>query len=385
MHIPYLSKTLLFSTSLLLLTACGGGGSSNTAPKATAQSLTFNEDTSNNSITLAGTDADGDALTYEIVTSPTHGSLSGTAPNLTYTPTANYFGNDSFSFTVNDGTVDSSPAIVSITVNDVVEPDVTAPIISLNGESNISMYVDQNYIELNATATDAVEGNVTSSIVITGAVDVTRLGVNTLTYTATDSAGNEANVTRTVNVLSILKKTGQTKSYDTDGNEVADGSLKDDGFYQKGTTPSYTRDNTNETVLDNLTGLMWQDDLAVASVTKQWLTDANYNTCSNDKTDPACFDTTGDTAATYCSELVMGGHEDWRLPTSVELEGIVNYGVRNPAIDSTFQNTASSYYWSSSSFVGNENGAWIVDFNYGNVNGDYKDYDGYVRCVRVGQ
>lgn len=42
-------------------------------------------------------------------------------PNLTYSPTANYFGSDSFSFTVNDGTVDSESVMVSITVTDVAE------------------------------------------------------------------------------------------------------------------------------------------------------------------------------------------------------------------------------------------------------------------------
>jgi len=189
------------------------------------------------------------------------------------------------------------------------------------------------------------------------------LGENNISYTATDSAGNEANATRTVNVLSILKKTGQTKSYDEGGNEVADGTQRDDGYYQKGTTASYTRDDVNEVVTDNLTGLMWQDDDAVASVTKQWLTSDNYTTCSNDTTDPACLDTTGDTATTYCTDLVMGGYEDWRLPTSVELEGIVDYGRSNPAIDSTFQNTSSSYYWSSTSAVGDEYYAWIVDFD----------------------
>ena len=182
------------------------------------------------------------------------------------------------------------------------------------------------------------------------------------------------------------KKTGQTISYDQGGNIVADGSLKDDGYYKKGTTPSYTRDDENETVLDNIRGLMWQDDASVASVTKQWLSDANYVTCYTDTTDLACFDTTGDTATTYCSDLVMGGFEDWRLPRSVELEGIVNYGVSNQAIDSIFQNTASDFYWTSTSFVGVEDSAWIVNFINGDVNGNGgKGNNNYVRCVRDGQ
>ena len=69
------------------------------------------------SITLTGSDVDGDALTSAIVSSPSHGSLSGTPPNVTYTPATDYTGGDSFTFKVNDGRVDSAPAIVSVTVS----------------------------------------------------------------------------------------------------------------------------------------------------------------------------------------------------------------------------------------------------------------------------
>ena len=55
---------------------------------------------------------------------PAHGTLSGTAPNLTYTPAANYNGADSFTFKVNDGTVDSAAATVSITVTAVNDAPV---------------------------------------------------------------------------------------------------------------------------------------------------------------------------------------------------------------------------------------------------------------------
>ncbi|MCE9608611.1 MAG: DUF6288 domain-containing protein [Chthoniobacter sp.] len=67
-------------------------------------------------ITLAATDADGDPLTYAIVASPLHGTLSGPVPNVTYTPAANYSGSDSFTFKVNDGTIDSPAATVSVNV-----------------------------------------------------------------------------------------------------------------------------------------------------------------------------------------------------------------------------------------------------------------------------
>ena len=73
-------------------------------------------------IVLTASDDDGDSLTYSILDGPDHGTLTGTAPNLTYTPHLDYNGPDSFTFTANDGTDDSNVATVSITlapVNDV--------------------------------------------------------------------------------------------------------------------------------------------------------------------------------------------------------------------------------------------------------------------------
>lgn len=95
----------------------------NSAPVATGQSVTIAEDTAG-PITLAGTDADADALSYSVVSGPTHGTLSGMAPNLTYTPAANYHGADSFTFQVNDGTVDSAVTTVAVTVTAVNDTPV---------------------------------------------------------------------------------------------------------------------------------------------------------------------------------------------------------------------------------------------------------------------
>ena len=73
-------------------------------------------------ITLLGSDADDDPLTFTIVTNPAHGSLAGTAPNLTYTPVANYLGADSFAFKVGDGQVESFLATITIQVTNVITP-----------------------------------------------------------------------------------------------------------------------------------------------------------------------------------------------------------------------------------------------------------------------
>ncbi len=74
-------------------------------------------------VTLSATDADGDALAFSIVSAPSHGTLSGTLPNLTYS-SSGYAGPDSFSFKVNDGLADSNTATVSINVTN------TAPVAS---------------------------------------------------------------------------------------------------------------------------------------------------------------------------------------------------------------------------------------------------------------
>lgn len=98
----------------------------NHAPTSSTQSVTLIEDTPKN-ITLAATDADGDALAYSIVSQPSNGVLSGVAPNFVYTPNANFNGNDSLTFKANDGIVDSNTATVSITVTPVNDAPVATP------------------------------------------------------------------------------------------------------------------------------------------------------------------------------------------------------------------------------------------------------------------
>jgi hypothetical protein len=88
----------------------------NDAPVADPQSVTTRQSVPVE-ITLSGSDIDGDALTYGLTTPPDHGTLSGTVPDLIYTPEPGYAGVDSFSFLVNDGELDSAVAMVSIAVN----------------------------------------------------------------------------------------------------------------------------------------------------------------------------------------------------------------------------------------------------------------------------
>jgi VCBS repeat-containing protein len=93
----------------------------NDAPLADDQALTTEEDTPKATI-LSAYDEENDPLTYSVIDEPRHGTLSGVAPNVLYTPQAGYYGVDSFTFRVNDGTADSNLATISITVNEDSSP-----------------------------------------------------------------------------------------------------------------------------------------------------------------------------------------------------------------------------------------------------------------------
>jgi hypothetical protein len=67
-------------------------------------------------VVLSATDSDGDALSFRLLTNPTHGTVSGANPNLTYTPEIGFSGTDAFTFAANDGRDDSTAASLSVMV-----------------------------------------------------------------------------------------------------------------------------------------------------------------------------------------------------------------------------------------------------------------------------
>jgi len=72
-------------------------------------------------ITLTGCDPDDDPLMFYFQDLPANGNLSGTAPNVTYTPCSGFTGSDSFTFVVNDGYDVSAPGTVTIIVEEEKE------------------------------------------------------------------------------------------------------------------------------------------------------------------------------------------------------------------------------------------------------------------------
>jgi hypothetical protein len=101
---------------------------------------------------------------------------------------------------------------VTRTINVV---DVQAPVITLNGSNPTNIYVGSTYTDAGATAVDDVDGNVTSRIIVTGAVNPSVAGTYIITYTVKDNANNTATLTRTVNVIDNI---APTVVFGTNGN-----------------------------------------------------------------------------------------------------------------------------------------------------------------------
>ena len=119
----------------------------NDAPTSNDDSYNTQEDTEV-LITLTGNDIDGDSLSFNLLSTPSHGSLeilSGSQMN--YIPDENYVGNDSFTFKANDGQEDSNIATINITINGVND----TPILDAIGDKTVD---ELDTLSFTATATD---------------------------------------------------------------------------------------------------------------------------------------------------------------------------------------------------------------------------------------
>ncbi|MEO7717704.1 MAG: Ig-like domain-containing protein [Capsulimonas sp.] len=191
------------------------------APTANSQSVSTLEDTAK-AITLTGSDPNTPAkpLTYSVATNPAHGTLSGTAPNLTYTPNAGYFGPDSFTFTVNNGSLTSTPATVSITVTRVNH----IPTIGAIGDQNVAENSGSHSVNLSAISAGVGDGDQT--ITVTATSDNPSLIPNpTVTYTSPNSIGSlsftpAANAFGTANITVTVKDNGGTANGGVDTKTV---------------------------------------------------------------------------------------------------------------------------------------------------------------------
>ncbi|MEY2569744.1 MAG: hypothetical protein QOE63_94, partial [Acidimicrobiaceae bacterium] len=153
----------------------------NDAPTATDQSgLSTNEDTSL-PVTLAGTDPEGDSLTFtHDSASAFGGTITGAGSSVTYAPAADYCGPDSFNFQVDDGNGGTDTGSVSITVNCVND----APVVDLNGTGTAGFDTTASFTE------DSPAVNVAPTTDLTD-VDDTNLEAATITLTNHPNGASE--------------------------------------------------------------------------------------------------------------------------------------------------------------------------------------------------
>lgn len=130
-------------------------------------------------------------------------------------------------------------------------------------------------------------------------------------------------VTKTMN---LLPDTGQNISYTTTFGEDNDYTIN---------APSFTN-NSNGTITDTVTGLMWQQ------------VDGGEMTIEN--------------AFIYADNLVLGGFSDWRLPSPMESFSILNHQNNNPAMNTTFFTTSDAQYWWTNTYqTGDNTKVWCTN------------------------
>lgn len=78
--------------------------------------------------------------------------------------------------------------------------DLTAPVISLKGEQSTYIKVGTTYTDPGFTASDNIDGDLTAKVSVSGGVDTSKMGINTITYQVTDSFGNKQTAERSVYV-----------------------------------------------------------------------------------------------------------------------------------------------------------------------------------------
>lgn len=181
----------------------------NDAPSAQDSSVTTAEDTAV-AVSLAATDADGDPLSYMQLAAPFHGTLSGTFPALTYTPSAEYSGPDLFSYRVADGTVTSGVVTVALTVTPVNDPPAAATTVE-------SMTAEDTTLAVTLEAMDADADPLTFAILsppahgsLSGAAPALLYlptanynGSDSFAYQASDGSLDSAVATVTITILPV--------------------------------------------------------------------------------------------------------------------------------------------------------------------------------------
>ncbi len=182
----------------------------NDPPVADTQAVTADED-AQTPILLTASDVDGDTLSYAIVEGPAYGTLSGTPPAVTYLSAQDYNGPDSFTFLASDGSLDSNPALVTITVQPVNDPPTETGAALETSEDTTSSPVTPWVVDADildsysfSILTQPAKGTASLNgvgLVYDPAPDTN--GADSFTFRATDAGGLSVDGEATVNVIPV--------------------------------------------------------------------------------------------------------------------------------------------------------------------------------------
>ncbi len=206
-------------------------------------------------------------------------------------------------------------------------------------------------------------------------------------------------------------KTGQVTCYTFNGIVIPCAGIGQDGESQRGIVRQYV-DNHDGTVTDAKTGLMWEkkdnnnaggihdvDNVYIFDLALSVFIEALNNRCADETTNCSLG---GNTACSGIGNGMCGfaGHRDWRVPNRFELETLQDLGISNPGINPIFNTGCipgckltdpvpcscvySGYTLTSTSYAWQPNYAWSVDFYYGDVTYQSKNFQENVRAVRGG-
>ncbi len=185
------------------------------APTLTNSSASLNEDGSTTLNPLANaTDVNGDSLTASVITQPAHGTITVNANGTwTYTPSQYFYGTDTFTYSVSDGTASSNLATVTLSVNKVeVPPTLTNSSATLNEGSSTTLNLLASATDVNgdpvtaAIVTPPAHGTVTQNADGTWTYTPSQFffGTDTFTYVVSDGQAASNVATVTINVTQVI-------------------------------------------------------------------------------------------------------------------------------------------------------------------------------------
>ena len=139
----------------------GGGGSGNHAPVAIDDKTTTLEDTPVViNILTNDTDADGDVMTVSSFTQPEHGSVTQNANGtFTYSPNENFNGQDTFTYRISDGKLQSNSATVTVLVTPIDHPINHPPIANAGRDQIVN---ERSHVDLSGLGSSDPDGDALS-------------------------------------------------------------------------------------------------------------------------------------------------------------------------------------------------------------------------------